>query len=156
MNKYIILILITISALTLNGFAQDTQLPGSGNKSNFINVPAELEVKCKDFFDLVYKSEIKKAFDGLLVNSPFINKVEQINNLIEQTKQSIVLYGKIINFESVSSETASQSLIRLRYLAVHNNYPMRWIFTFYKSPKYGWIVTNVKLDDLSEYFFSDQ
>ncbi len=156
MKKHLILILIAVTIFTFPGNAQDTQLPGAGTKSSFINVPPELENKCNDFFDLLSKSEIKKAFDGLLNNSPIKNKEEQINNLIEQTKQSIVLYGKITNSESVSSETASNSLIRLRYLAVHNNYPMRWIFTYYKSPKFGWIVINVKLDDLSEYFFSDQ
>lgn len=156
MRKYFLLLILAISILTFRVEAQDTQLPSSGGKSNFINVPPELETKCNDFFDLLTKSEIKKAFDGLLANSPLKTKEEQINNLIEQTKQSIVLYGRLNGAESVSSESASPSLLRLRYLAVHNSYPMRWIFTFYKSPKFGWIVINVKLDDLSEYFFSDQ
>ncbi len=156
MKKIIILIIIVALSGAYQSNAQTKPLSGTSGQSAFINIPAELEQRCKGFFDLLSKSEIKKAFDKVLEGSPIKNKEEQINNLIEQTKQSIVLYGKLSDSEPVSSEIASPSLIRLRYLAVHNTYPMRWIFTFYKSPKAGWIIINIKLDDLSEYFFSDE
>jgi hypothetical protein len=132
-------------------------LPSSGaNSGAFVNVPNELQTKCELFFEQLSKNEIKRAYDILLENSPLKTKDEQVKNLIDQTKQSIVLYGKLDHGEAVSSETASPSLLRLRYLGIHNSFPMRWIFTFYRSPKLGWIVINVKLDDMSEYFFSDE
>ncbi|MFA6570085.1 MAG: hypothetical protein WCT77_02500, partial [Bacteroidota bacterium] len=73
-----------------------------------------------------------------------------------QTKKSIQLYGPIKGYEPVSSEIVTESLVRLRYFSLHTDFPMRWIFTFYKSPSRGWIVINIKFDDLSETFFTDQ
>lgn len=136
--------------------SQETSATRSGGAPQFINVPIELQTRAKNFFELIEKNEIKKAFDVLLENSPLKNKEEQVKNLMDQTKQAIVLYGKVVSNEPVSSESASTSLIRLRYLGIHSNFPMRWIFTYFNSPKHGWIVINVKLDDMSEYFFSDE
>lgn len=136
--------------------AQETSASRAGGAPQFINVPIELQTRAKNFFELIEKNEIKKAFDVLLENSPLKNKEEQVKNLMDQTKQAIVLYGKVVSNEPVSSESASNSLIRLRYLGIHSNFPMRWIFTYFNSPKHGWIVINVKLDDMSEYFFSDE
>lgn len=160
--KKTVLYLITFTfvlagILTTNLQAQETAAPRPGaSSSQFLNVPQELQTKCDNFFDLLSRNEFKVAFDNLLDNSPFKNKQDQVANLIEQTKQAVVLYGKIKGSEPVSSEVACPSLVRLRYLGIQSNYPMRWIFTFYNSPKSGWIVVNVKLDDMSEYFFSDE
>jgi len=137
--------------------AQETTSAARSNTSQqFMNVPQEVQNKTQTFFQLIEKNEIKKAFDALLENSPLKNKEEQVKNLMDQTKQAIVLYGKVVGNEAVSSEIASTSLIRLRYLGIHTNFPMRWILTYFNSPKFGWIVINVKLDDMSEYFFSDE
>lgn len=156
-NIIIFLVLVLVTIFTTDLKAQESSAPRpSGLSSQFLNVPQELQTKCDNFFDLLSRNEFKVAFDNLLENSPFKNKQDQVSNLIEQTKQAVVLYGKIKGGEPVSSEVACPSLVRLRYLGIQSNYPMRWIFTFYNSPKSGWIVVNVKLDDMSEYFFSDE
>ena len=157
MKNYFILFSMFLGVIFSSGLiAQETSASRSGGAPQFINVPIELQTRAKNFFELIEKNEIKKAFDVLLENSPLKNKEEQVKNLMDQTKQAIVLYGKVVSNEPVSSESASNSLIRLRYLGIHSNFPMRWIFTYFNSPKYGWIVINVKLDDMSEYFFSDE
>ena len=157
MKKYFILFSMLIALLGVSiASAQETSASRANTTQQFMNIPAELQTKAQMFFQLIEKNEIKKAFDALLENSPLKNKDEQVKNLMDQTKQAIVLYGKIVGNEAVSSEIASTSLIRLRYLGIHTNFPMRWIFTYFNSPKYGWIVINVKLDDMSEYFFSDE
>lgn len=156
-NIIIFLVLVLVTIFTTDLKAQESSAPRPGGlSSQFLNVPQELQTKCDNFFDLLSRNEFKVAFDNLLENSPFKNKQDQVSNLIEQTKQAVVLYGKIKGGEPVSSEVACPSLVRLRYLGIQSNYPMRWIFTFYNSPKSGWIVVNVKLDDMSEYFFSDE
>lgn len=156
--NFISYIFLLISFVAIDDLqAQETSAPRPGATSTqFMNVPQELQTKCDNFFDLLSRNEFKVAFDDLLENSPFKNKQDQVTNLIEQTKQAVVLYGKVKGGEPVSSEVACPSLVRLRYLGIQSNYPMRWIFTFYNSPKSGWIVVNVKLDDMSEYFFSDE
>lgn len=154
-KKFYLSVLIAIFSV-VSVYSQETAATRPTSSSQFNNVPQELQIKCNEFFDQLEKNEYKKAFDNLLINSPFRNKEEQVKSLIDQTKQAVVLYGKITGSEAVSSEIACPSLIRLRYIGIQSNYPMRWIFTFYNSPKSGWIVINVKLDDMSEYFFSDE
>lgn len=121
----------------------------------FINIPKTLTDKVDAFFNELKQNSIQSAYDKLLVSSPLKHKDEQVRTLIEQTKKAIVLYGNTYGGEAVSSETASPSLIRLRYLGLNAAFPMRWIFTFYNSPQNGWVVVNVKIDDMCEYFFSD-
>jgi len=157
MKKYLLALMFAFCLLGVEDLkSQETALSKSNTSPVFSNIPSAIQEKNQSFFQFIEKNEIAKAFDILLDNSPLKNKEEQVKNLIEQTKQSIVLYGKVVANEPVSSEIASSSLIRLRYLGVHTNFPMRWIFTYYNSPKFGWIVINVKLDDMSEYFFSDE
>jgi len=101
-------------------------------------------------------SKISEAYDDLLKGSPIKKKVEDVKSLNSQTKRAFELYGNIIGYEPVNAEFVTPSYLRMRYLALHSRYPMRWIFTFYKSPDQGWIITNVKFDDLTDYFFSDE
>lgn len=63
------------SNLFFGGFiAQETSTSRSGGAPQFINVPIELQTRAKNFFELIEKNEIKKAFDVLLENSPLKNK----------------------------------------------------------------------------------
>ena len=48
------------------------------------------------------------------------------------------------------------SVVRLRYLALHREFPVRWILTDYKSPVKGWLLTNIKFDDPVEELFPDE
>lgn len=122
----------------------------------FIGVPAELQNSTEKFFSMLLESGPEKAFKTFLEKSPISEKKDQINVLIAQTRRSYELYGKMYGYEPVNSEIVSNSFIRLRYLGLHEKFPMRWIFTFYKSPVMGWIVINIKFDDYSEYLFSDE
>lgn len=127
----------------------------TSNNSEIISIPDEINQKIDDFFKILIAGDIKPAYKGLLKNSPILEKEDDLINLVEQTKRSIKIYGNIKDYEPVNIEKATQSFIRLRYLGLHTKFPMRWIFTFYKSPENGWIITNVKFDDMSEFFFND-
>lgn len=107
------------------------------------------------FFDQIIKKDIDQGFEQILKSSVIALKKDEVKNLKKQTERSVEIYGDILSFEFVSAEMVSNSYLRLRYLALHSSYPMRWIFTYYKSPDKGWIVTNIKFDDLSENFFTD-
>jgi hypothetical protein len=120
------------------------------------NAPPELQSKINSFFEKLIDGKIDDGYKQLLTGSPMSNKDEQVKNLIDQTKKATELYGKMFSFELVNYEFASGSLVRLRYLTMHSDFPMRWLLTFYKSPDRGWIIINIKFDDLSEMFFSDE
>ncbi len=119
-------------------------------------VPDKLKEKIDDFFNKLISSKVDSAFTGLLAESPINEKKEQIKNLIKQTRLANQRYGDIQDYEAVNSEFVTDSYLRLRYLALHRNFPMRWIFTYYRSPDKGWIVVNIKFDDFTEFFFSDE
>jgi len=125
----------------------------SKEPTSFLEVPPHLKTKVESFFSSLSKNDIKNAYDNILTSSPINRQREDIENLLSQTKRAIDIYGKLDGFEAVNAEIATDSYIRLRYLGLHGNFPVRWIFTFYRSPEKDWIVTNIKFDDLSEYFF---
>lgn len=118
-------------------------------------VPDEIIIRTNDFFDDVVASEVNDAYDRLLANSPIAQKKEDLKSLKIETWRSFDLYGELKGYEPVNAEIVTPSYIRLRYLGLHSRFPMRWIFTYYRSPDKGWIVTNIKFDDLSEFFFED-
>ncbi len=158
MKKILVLLLFWLPFAALP--AQDeNSTPGSGssrNKPSFEGIPMELIEKCSTFFEIAIKEDFEKAIKILMKNSPINKKAADMENLVAETKRAVILYGKITGFEPVSSEIATPSYIRLRYISIHPDNPMRWVFTFYKSPTRGWIINNVRFDDLTEFLFSDE
>lgn|SRR5574344_1514811 len=153
----LMMILLVLPLMTMQAQTDETAAPRlQKSQAQFVNVPKELPTRIEKFFSILHENSVQKAFDALLEGSLLKNREEQVAKLVEQTKQAIVLYGKSENGEPVSSEVATPSLIRLRYIGLNQNFPMRWIFTFYNSPRFGWMVVDVKLDDMSEYFFTDE
>ncbi|HYF02290.1 MAG TPA: hypothetical protein VEC36_02860 [Patescibacteria group bacterium] len=118
-------------------------------------VPKELYSQSATFFKTLTLSNIDDAFDQLLQGSPIRDKKEQFQRLVDQTKRAFQLYGNAQGYERVSDEYVTESLMRLRYITMHDDLPMRWILTYYKSPKRGWIIINIKFDDEAEFFFED-
>lgn len=160
MNKYAYTTIIVFLAFSINSlFAQESKLEGSQKESRskvgVLGVPQSLLDICNRFFDKIIAVEIEQAFEELIQNSPLQKKKEELEKLISETKRANLLYGQIKAYEPVSSDIVSESYIRIRYLAYHTDFPMRWIFTFYKSPKLGWIVVNIRFDDLSDFFFKE-
>jgi hypothetical protein len=143
---------LTVGSLYSQG---GTHNPDNTNKKNYDLIDKDIIKKIDKFFQKVITDEINDGFEDLLRNSPIVMKKDDLSNLKKQTSRSIEIYGKIEGFDFVNAEAVTESFIRLRYLALHINYPMRWVFTFYRSPEKGWIVSNIKLDDQSEFFFSD-
>lgn len=152
LRLFTILVLLSYYSLAQIGGAQHS----ISNEKDKITIPEELSIKIDDFFKVLIAGDIKPAYKGLLKDSPILEKEDDLVNLVDQTKRSIEIYGKIKDYEPVSIEKATQSFIRLRYLGLHTKFPMRWLFTYYNSPEKGWIITNVKLDDMSEFYFKDE
>lgn len=152
LRLFALFILMSSFAMAQIGGAQHS----TSNDAEKISIPEEISRKIDDFFKIMIAGDIKPAYKGLLKDSPILEKEDDLVNLVEQTKRSIKIYGEIKDYEPVSIEKATQSFIRLRYLGLHTKFPMRWLFTFYNSPDKGWIITNVKFDDMSEFFFKDE
>jgi len=127
---------------------------GSDNvKSTYQNVPDEVKKKMAIFFEDLIGGDIKEGYNRLLENSPIKRKKQNLNSLIEKTKLSVDLYGSMFDYEPVSVEMATTSYFKVRFISLHTKIPMRWIFTYYKSPDKGWIITNILYDDQTENLF---
>ena len=128
--------------------------PISSVKQNIEDLPLEIKKSINNFFKEVISKNVEKAYEELTKNSFITTKADQYKLLIDQTKSSFKLYGEIISFDFVNSEKATPGYYKVRYLANHAEYPTRWIFTYYNSPKFGWIVLNIKFDDLPDFLFT--
>jgi hypothetical protein len=158
MKKLAVLTLAFMFSI-LSAYSQEGKLPLSesdkAKKVSVLGVPQVVLDKIHMFFDNIIANKIEKAFDELIGESPLKKKTDEIQKLITETKRANTIYGAIKSYEPINSDIVSESFIRVRYLAYHTDFPMRWVFTFYKSPKLGWIVVNIRFDDLSEFFFKE-
>ena len=151
---FCILFAFTFSTAQDGGLQKARKL--AGGVETYVSVPSELQERVTKFFKKIIKKNIKEGYEELLEKSPIKGKTEEMSNLIKQTFLSYDFYGEMQGYEPVNAEVVTESYMRLRYLGLYDKYPIRWVFTFYKSPENGWIVTNVKFDDLSEFFFYDE
>lgn len=139
-------------------FAQGDELQSSmrGGVDNYKKVPQELKLKTSKFFNFLLDSNVTDAYNELMKGSFLVAQNDKMTALINQTHKAFEIYGLIKGYEPVNAEEITKSFVRIRYIGLHTRFPMRWIFTFYKSPSAGWILTNIKFDDLTEYYFSDE
>ncbi len=156
MKNSIILFLFLL--LFLNpAFSQESSIIKSrsseSNSEALAGIPDEILKKCAAFFETLIAGQTENALNVFLKNSPVTERKDQVQELIFEIQRANKLYGNIQSYEPVSSEIVTSSFLRIRYLSYHNYFPMRWIITFYKSPSFGWITTNIKYDDMSENFF---
>lgn len=156
MRKLILLLLLTSLQVTLNAQVDEPQASPFDEAQSFHNVPPALKSKITRFFNYILDSNVTAAYNDLFESSYITNQTVRIKTLITQTHRAIELYGNLRGYEPVNFEQVSPSYIRIRYLGLHTRIPIRWIFTFYKSPGNGWVITNVKFDDYSELYFSDE
>jgi hypothetical protein len=156
MKKIIFVLCFLIGAST--AFSQGDELQSSfgGRSDSYKKVPQELKVKTSKFFNFLLDSNVTDAYNELMKSSFLVAQNDKMKALENQTHKAFEIYGLLKGFEPVNAEEITKSFIRLRYIGLHTKFPMRWIFTFYKSPSAGWIVTNVKFDDLTEYYFTDE
>ncbi len=150
-----ILLIILFASFSVLPAQNDAYRQSEAQEEYKLQVPDIVSERCSDFFKTMIEGETEQAFKTILKDSPIKEKEDKIDELIKQARRANNIYGRAISYEQVSTENVASSLVRLRYMALHEEYPMRWIFTFYKSPKHGWIVVNIRFDDMSEYFFTD-
>jgi hypothetical protein len=128
---------------------------GAANEQTYKDLPREIKERMALFFQDLIKGEINKGYDRLLDGSPIKRKTTNLKDLIEKTEYSVERYGNMFDYEPVDVNIATQSYFRVKFLSLHTKIPMRWIFTYYRSPDKGWIITNILFDDQTENFFYD-
>jgi hypothetical protein len=110
-------------------------------------LPTVVSNKCTAFFKSLMTEAANKAYNDLLDGSPIKINDDKVKNQVIKTVEAIELYGKIEGYELIGSDEISTSYLKVKYLSLHAYNPLLWTFTFYNSPKNGWIVLNMKLTD---------
>jgi hypothetical protein len=126
---------------------------GTQQEKSYKDLPMAIKENMALFFQDLIKGDIEKGYDRLLENSPIKRKTKSLSSLVEKTEYSVELYGNMFDYEPVSVEIATSSYFRVKFLSLHTRNPMRWVFTYYRSPDKGWIITNILYDDQTENFF---
>ncbi len=119
------------------------------------NIDAPLAELMRLFFRRLTQGQVDTAFQALLYKSKIADNQDLVEKLVNQAQRALEIYGAIDRVEPINTEAITPSYLRMRFLALHADFPMRWELTFYHSPGKGWIVTQVKLDDRVESMFSD-
>lgn len=110
-------------------------------------LPTDVSKKCTNFFKSLMTEAASKAYNDLLDGSPIKINDDKVKNQVVKTLEAIELYGKVEGFEQIGADEISSSFMKVKYLSLHLYNPLLWTFTFYNSPKNGWIVLNMKLTD---------
>ncbi len=153
--KYLIIMFFVLNIAVLS----QGRLPSDKSQSSATEVkmiPKKLKQKTSAFFEYLLDSNVTAGYNELFKDSFIKDQTGKIQALINQTHRAFQIYGKLRGYEPVNAEQISKSFIRVRFIGLHSRFPMRWIFTFYNAPENGWILTNVKFDDLTEFYFSDE
>ena len=156
MKKTALILFVLFFIVNIDLSAQEDALQTPQNFRNTEReLPNEIKRKVTSFFKNISNNQIKIAYEDLLRNSPLGEKHAQIKSLQEETKRAIDIYGYLKSFEPVETLFATDSYIRAKYLGLHEDYPVRWIFTFYKAPENDWVVLNIKFDDNTHFYFEE-
>ncbi|MEI6090559.1 MAG: hypothetical protein WCR42_08925 [bacterium] len=146
-NILLCLIIATLSLSAQSGLAQDK------SSDSTASAPKIILDNISDFFTLLSEHDFEKAYQQILAKSPLLNDKQNLDKLIKETSKIEEFYGKLDQYEYFKTEIVTKSYIRVSCLGLCTKHPMRWIFTYYNSPETGWLVTNIKFDDLTENYF---
>jgi hypothetical protein len=116
-------------------------------------LPREISKSCNDFFRALVGGNPDAAFQKMLGTSPLGNKKDQAAKRVETFNKAVEVYGAVKGHEFAGSDAVSESLVKVKYITLHEQFPLRWFFTFYKSPVRGWTIINMTFDDDVEYLF---
>jgi len=107
------------------------------------------ESEIKPFLESVM-SEVAKGniSEGIIMLKPYTSVPEEkMETAILQSKlsrkQSLDFIGRSIGYEFLGEKRVGSSLIRLIYLEKTENYPITWMFIFYKNNN-GWVIPSFK------------
>ncbi len=98
------------------------------------------------FFGLLLKGQVDPAYDGLTKGSKIAERAEESKALRLKTQEALKVFGAVVGFEQVESKTVGPHLLRLTYLTVGKEFPLRWRLYFYRPDSF-WRLVDIRVDD---------
>jgi hypothetical protein len=98
------------------------------------------------FFGLLLKGQVEAAYDGLTKGSKIAERAEESKALRLKTQEALKVFGAVVGFEQVESKSVGPHLLRLTYLTVGKEFPLRWRLYFYRPDSF-WRLVDIRVDD---------
>jgi hypothetical protein len=98
------------------------------------------------FFGLLLKGQVDPAYDGLTKGSKIAERAEESKALRLKTQEALKVFGAVVGFEQVESKAVGPHLLRLTYLTVGKEFPLRWRLYFYRPDSF-WRLVDIRVDD---------
>jgi hypothetical protein len=112
-------------------------------------VPRELERRTSQFFKLLMAGEIEQAYEQLAQGNPQRDSL-WLEQLCERTRQFQRRHGLPLGWELLRAEWHGKALLRLEYLEYYDALPLRWELLFYRSPRRGWLLLQLRMEERPE------
>lgn len=120
-----------------------------------VRTPDGVKAVCETFLEYIQEGDYNRAFSYLQSKPTSIpkNEFSQIEvSTIQQANTIRDLYGEVITIRLISEENVAGTAMKLVYLVVRENLPIRWKFIYYK-PEREWKLVSIEFDDLLEELF---
>lgn len=112
------------------------------------SVPEPVQQRTAQFFKLLAAGEVERAYRELLRGSR-LDSLQRME-LWEHTQQLHEQCGLPLGYEVLRSVPIGRSLVQLTCLGLYGQCVAAWEFLFYRSPRRGWIVLQVRLREQLE------
>lgn len=114
-----------------------------------------IEEICETFLQSIISGDYNNAF-AYLQSKPTSIQEKEFSEIelsrIQQDKTIRQIYGKPLGIQRVSRQNVSDTALKLVYLVLREEIPIRWKFIYYK-PEKEWKLIAIEFDDLLEEIF---
>ena len=117
--------------------------PPVGASIEDTEIPRQMAAR---FFGLLLKGQVEAAYEGLTKGSKIAERAEESKALRLKTQEALKVFGAVVGFEQVEVKSVGPHLLRLTYLTVGKEFPLRWRLYFYR-PDTFWRLVDIRVDD---------
>jgi len=107
------------------------------------------------FFKQLQYGNLEEAAKKLFKESPIGEKNLALENFTHRLSVFKNAYGKLNQIEFIDLKITGENLIQLRYLGHHEEFPIRFVFTYFRYPSQEnrWRLGHFLIDDQVHRFF---
>jgi hypothetical protein len=139
--------MLLVPALRLIPAGVQAQLTAETNRDEF-------ESRIQVFFNALARGNSAPAFEELLRQSPLGSpdagtQATELRNKVDEMQTQ---FGEILYWEKFETRRINNNVAVVRYILMYDQYPVVWIFTFYRKPSVTssmpnpWVLVELHLD----------
>ena len=111
-----------------------------------LKVDTPVRKQIDDFFVAIESHQIDAAYDQLTKDTKIAERADDIATLKSKTQQAVHLFGDVQGHEIVDVKNVGARLMRVTFLSLGKEFPLRWRFYYYRSSE-DWKLIDIRVDD---------